>query len=58
MACRERNWKLRLRECSGRGWGVSGRRGGERATEVGEDGLYSEGLYNEPAGAYLPSILY
>jgi len=25
---------------------------------MGEDGLYSEGLYNEPAGAYLPSILY
>ena len=55
---RERNWKPRLRECSGRGWGGPGRRGGERASEVGEDGLYSEGLYNEPAGAYLPSILY
>jgi len=55
---RETNWKSRLRECNGRGWGGTGRFGGEGATEVGEDSLYSEGLYNEPAGAYLPSILY
>jgi hypothetical protein len=36
-----------LGECSGCGWGAAGRLGAERAAEVGDDGLHSEGALHD-----------